>query len=192
MTSEVDVDVDNGLGGRLVTLVAEFGGGGNAPMLVVLRTAFAGVGIVDDNGDVDVVGALFGAVVVLSVGTAGVECVFTGLGVGKPEVVTDRDNGLPEGAAIEDAAELGRDRDSGSSGISGKGFLVFAIGSAGKGAVGGAVGGGLIFEGLCGIAEVIVVVIATDIARYARCDVSDCTLPSFALLLSVGHGQSRC
>ena len=160
-------------------------------MLVVLRTAFAGVGIVDDKGEVEVVDALFGTVEVLSVGTAGVECVFTGRGVGRPEVVTDRDRGLPEGAAIEEAAELGRDRDSGSSGISGKGFLIFEMGSAGNGAVGGAVGGGLIFEGLCGIAEVIVVVIATDIAVYARCDVHDCTLPSFVLLLPVGHGQDR-
>ena len=160
-------------------------------MLVVFRIAFAGVGIVDDSGDVDVVDALFGTVVVLSVGTAGVDCVFTGLGVGKPEVVTARDNGLPKGAAIDDAAEPGRDRDSGSSGISGKGFLVFAIGSAGNGAVGGAVGGGLTFEGLCGIAEVMVVVMATDIALYAPWDVCKCTLPLLVLLLPAGHGQKR-
>jgi hypothetical protein len=160
-------------------------------MLVVFRTAFAGVGIIDDDGDVDAVDALFGAVAVLSVGTAGVECVFTGLGVGKPEFVTARDTGLTEGAAIEEAAEPGRDRASGSSGISGKGFLVFAIGSAGNGAVGGAVGGGLTLEGLCGMAEVMVVVMAVDMALYDARDVGDCTLPSLVLLLPARHGQKR-
>ena len=148
-------------------------------MLVVLRTVFPGVGIVEESGDVAVVvEVLFGAVVVLIVGTVGVDWVFTGRGVGKPEVVTDLVNGFPDGAAIDEAAEPGRDPRS--SGISGNGLedLVFVIGSAGRGAVGGAVGGGLILEGLCGIAEVMVVVMAIDIAVYAQCDVCDCTLPS--------------
>jgi hypothetical protein len=178
LTSDVDVEVDNGLGGRLFTLGLAFGGGGKAPMLVVLRTAFAGVGITEESGDVAVVvEVLFGAVVVLIVGTFGVERVCTGLGVGRPEVVTALVNGFPDGAAMDDAAEPGL--DSRSSGMSGNGLdLVFAIGSAGRGAVGGAVGGGLILEGLCGIAEVMVVVMAIDIAIYAQCDVCDSTLPS--------------
>lgn len=90
LMSEVDVDADSGLGGKLLTRGLALGGGGNAPMLVVLRTVLPGVGRAEDNGDVAVVEALFGAVVVLSVGTAGVELVLTGLGVGRPDAVTDR------------------------------------------------------------------------------------------------------
>jgi hypothetical protein len=155
LISEVDVDADSGLGGRLLTLVLTFGGAGNDPMLVVFRIVLPGVGSADPGGEVAVdVVFVFDIDVVLSVGMAGVEFVFTGLGVGKLEVVTDRDSGLFDGAAIEEAAEVGL--ESGASGISDRGFLVLATGSAGKGALGGAVGGGLIFEGRCIIVAVAV------------------------------------
>jgi hypothetical protein len=71
LTSDVEVDVDNGLGGRLLTL-AIFGGGGKAPILVVFRMVFPGVGSADEGGDV--VPELGVEVeVVFKVGTAGVE-----------------------------------------------------------------------------------------------------------------------
>lgn len=85
----------------------------------------------------------------------------TGLGVGRPEDVTARVKGLDD--AIEDAADVGLESASGSSGISGSGFLVFTIGSAGSGPEGGAEGGGFRCNGLCGRAEVIVAVIVADI-----------------------------
>ena len=157
LISEVDVDADSGLGGKLFTLGLAFGGAGSDPTLVVFRTVLPGVGSADPGGEGPVDGAfIYDIDVVLSVGMAGVECVFTGLGVGKLEVVTDRDCGLFDGAAIDEAAEVGL--ESGASGISGRGFLVLATGSAGRGALGGAVGGGLTFEGRCGIADVIVAV----------------------------------
>lgn len=68
--SDVDVDVERGLGGRLLTRGFGLGGAGNAPMLVVLRTDLPGVGIADEGGEVEV--ALC-TLVVLSVGTAGVD-----------------------------------------------------------------------------------------------------------------------
>ena len=122
----------------------EFGGAGNAPILVVLRTVFPGAGSAGDSG-VGEVEVVLDTNAVLRVGTAGVDWVFTGLGVGKPEVVTDRESGLLAGAAIEDDAEVGR--ESAESGTSGNGFLVFPIGSAGKGPDGGADGGGALCEG---------------------------------------------
>lgn len=155
-TSDVEVEAESGLGGKLLTLAVD-GGAGNCPMLEDFLSVFAGVGRVDDDGEVnDVVEFEAGAVVVLNVGTDGVEFVFTGFGVGNPDVVTDLVCGLLASVAIDEAADPGR--DSGASGMSGKGFLVFAIGSAGKGAVGGAVGGGLILDGRWGMADVMVVV----------------------------------
>ena len=110
-------------------------------MLVVLRKVLPGVGIAVEVGDVE-----SEAIVVFRVGTAGVECIFIGLGVGKPEdeYVTDRESGLL-GVAIEAAASVGR--GSGASGMSRSGFRVFVIGSAGNGPFGGAEGGGLRTEG---------------------------------------------
>lgn len=169
LMSDVEADVDNGLGGRLLTRGFDLGGFGNAPMLVVLRTVLPGVGIAEEGGDV-VAEPGFDIVVVLRVGTAGVDCVCTGFGVGRPEVVTDRVRGLLIGVAIEEDAEPGRE----VSGISGKGFRVFAIGNAGKGPVGGADGGGALV-GRCGIADVIVAVRDMDKARYQR--LSRCTFP---------------
>ena len=67
--SDVDVDADNGLGGRLFTR-AILGGAGKAPILVVLRRVFPGVGIADDGGEVEFD---VDPPVVLRVGTAGVE-----------------------------------------------------------------------------------------------------------------------
>ena len=49
LMSESEVEVDRGLGGRLDTLEAPFGGSGNAPILVVLRTVFPGVGMPDEG-----------------------------------------------------------------------------------------------------------------------------------------------
>ena len=170
LTSDVDVDADNGLGGRLFTLGGTFGGAGKAPILVVLRTLFPGVGSADDGAE------LKSALAVedfLSVGTAGVDCVFVGLGVGNPVVVTDRESGLPAGVAIEEAAEVGRESDV--SGISGSGFLVFAIGNAGRGPDGGAPAGG---GGLrCGKADVIVAVADRDIALSPYVVVCCCNSP---------------
>ena len=47
--SEREVEVDSGLGGKLETLALFFDGSGKAPILVVLRTVFPGVGILDDS-----------------------------------------------------------------------------------------------------------------------------------------------
>ncbi len=66
------VEVDRGLGGRLLTRVVPFGGGGKLPMLLVLRTFFPGVGSADD-GEIDVFVLDVDALNVLSVGTAGVD-----------------------------------------------------------------------------------------------------------------------
>ena len=159
LISDVDVDAERGLGGRLFTRGLLLGGAGKAPMLVVLRTLFPGVGNAEDCGaDIEFA---FDIKVLLRVGTAGVDCVFTGFGVGKPVVVTDRESGLLAGVAIEDAADVGR--ESGVSGTSESAFLVFPIGSAGKGPDGGADGGGGLCEGRCGIADVIVAVADMDI-----------------------------
>ena len=174
--SDVDADVDKGLGGRLLTRGLVFGGFGNAPMLVVLRTVLPGVGIADDGGEVAVEFDV-DILAVLRVGTAGVDCVCTGFGVGRPDVVTDRVRGLLIGVAIEEDAEPGRD----VSGMSGNGFLVFAIGKAGKGPVGGADGGGALV-GRCGMADVMVAVTDMDKVRSQR--LSRCTIPPSALCSS--------
>ena len=84
-----------------------------------------------------------------------------GLGVGKLEAVTERVSGLLPGVGIAEEEEPGR--DSGVSGMSGSAFLVFAIGSAGRGPDGGANGGGA-REGRCGMVEVMVAVADVDIA----------------------------
>lgn len=72
LTSDVDVDADSGLGGRLLTLGLAFGGAGNEPTLVVFRILFPGVGSADVGVDVDVAipYAMDG---LLRVGTAGVD-----------------------------------------------------------------------------------------------------------------------
>lgn len=128
-TSEEEVAVESGLGGRLDTLGPPFGGRGNAPMLVVLRNVFPGVGmpedgVVDDTGEVAFINATSA---VFSVGTAGVDRDF---GVGRPDEVTDRVI-LAGGRPSCDV------KVSLSSGMSGSGFLVLGIGSAGSGPEGG-------------------------------------------------------
>lgn len=153
--------MESGLGGRLLT--REFlGGAGKAPALVVLRSVLPGVGR-DDTGEGEPVGGVILAVV-LRVGIAGVECVFVGRGVGRPEVVTDRVSGLPAGVAIDDAEDAGR--LSASSGMAGNGFLVLAMGRAGRGpeggAEGGAEGGGLRSSGRWGMALLMVAVAVMD------------------------------
>jgi hypothetical protein len=138
LISDVDVDAESGLGGRLLTLET-FGGAGKAPILVVFRRVLPGVGNAEVGVDVPEVAV--GSPVVFKVGTAGVECTFVGRGVGRPEVVTDLVGSLLTDD-MDDAEDAGRESASGSSGISGSGFLVFAIGRAGNGPEGGAEGGG--------------------------------------------------
>lgn len=118
-----------------------FGGNGNAPILVVLRKVLPGVGIAEDGGEGEapVPSPLVGVVsAVFSVGTAGVERVFR---VGRPEVVTDRIDGLGMG---DDEAGVGLagpwlklGRTSMAFGTSGRAFLVLDTGRAGSGAEGG-------------------------------------------------------
>ncbi len=138
--SDVEVEVESGLGGRLL-FRAILGGAGKAPMLVVFRTVLPGVGRAEIGGDIAPEPGIRLTPEVLSVGTAGVDCVLVGRGVGRPEDVTARVSGLPAGVAIDEAEDAGR--DSGSSGMSGSGFLVFVMGRAGNGPDGGAEGGGL-------------------------------------------------
>lgn len=161
LTSVVEAEADSGLGGRLFTRV--FGGCGNAPILVVLRKVLPGVGR-PLGGEFEVAefapefpGTLAKAAV-FSVGTAGVVFALMSLGVGRPDVVTDRLGVVAPGVGMLDAAEPGRDT---SSGISGKGLRIFEIGSAGNGPVGGGCGGRE--DVLCGSAEAIVVVTDIDI-----------------------------
>lgn len=136
-------------------------------ILLGFLIALPGVGSAD-NGEVDAE-LSFAICGVVRVGTVGVDRLFAGFGVGRPEVVTARVRGLmPAFVLIEadtEPLELGRDCDS--SGVSGSGFLVFARGRAGKGPEGGGeIGGGGREDGLCGIAEVIVAVVDVDIAMF--------------------------
>ena len=171
LTSDVEVDAESGLGGKLFTRGLVFGGAGKAPILVVFRRVFPGVGRAD-AADVEIALPIEG---LFSVGTAGVDWVFEGFGVGKPEVITDLESGLLAGVAIEDDAETGL--ESGVSGISDNGFRVFPIGSAGRGPDGGAEGGGGLCEGRCGIADVIVAVAVKDIALFPGTLVRCCRSP---------------
>jgi hypothetical protein len=54
LASDVEVEVERGLGGRLLPRTAPLGGSGKAPMLVVFRIVFPGVGIPDDSGEGEV------------------------------------------------------------------------------------------------------------------------------------------
>lgn len=76
---------------------------------------------------------------------------------------------IPDAEVIDaetEPLELGRDSKA-ASGVSGRGFLVFARGNAGRGpAGGGEIGGGGRDDGRCGIAEVIVAVVDVDIAMF--------------------------
>ena len=162
----MDADSASGLGGRLLTRAVNLGGGGKLAMLVVLRTVFPGVGRAE-VGDASGVATPLEATEVLRVGTAGVDCVFAGRGVGNPEVVTARVRGfMPDGITGTDPEPVELGLDSDASGVSGNGFLVFASGNAGRGPDGGGdVGGGGREVGLCGMAEVVMVaVIDVDIA----------------------------
>lgn len=162
LTSVVDADAESGLGGRLLTRV--LGGAGKAPMLVVLRKVLPGVGNADMGGELDVAeldaewtDALAKAAV-FSVGTAGVVFAFASRGVGRPDAVTERRGVVAPGVGMPDAAEPGR---GASSGTSGRGLRVFAIGSAGRGPVGGGCGGRELVR--VGSAEVMMAVVVTDI-----------------------------
>jgi hypothetical protein len=90
-----------------------------------------------------------------------VDCALAGLGVGRPEVVTERVMGRPprDGLFAADELEEVLGRGSTASGMSGRGFLVFGIGRAGSGPEGGASGAR---RGRWGIADVIVVVRDND------------------------------
>ena len=152
------VEVDRGLGGRLLTRVLPLGGGGKLPMLLVLRTVLPGVGIAED-GDAAELWVEAEVLSVLSVGTAGVDCVLAVLGVGRPVVVTARARGL-----IPDIEPDEGGRVSETSGASTKDFRVFATGRAGRGPDGGGeIGGGALVDGRCGMAEVMVAVVVVDI-----------------------------
>lgn len=158
LMSEREVDVDKGLGGKLDTRVLPFGGSGKAPMLEVLRTVLAGTGtpeevVVLEEGEAEWATDVSA---VLRVGTAGVDRALADVGVGSPEVVTDRVSALELGVGME---EVEADRESGVSGVSGIGFLDFTTGRAGRGPDGGASGDA---EGRR--VPVMVVVADTDIA----------------------------
>lgn len=95
-TSEREVVVERGLGGRSEIRGLPAGGKGKAPKLVVLRSVLPSVGMADEGGVGE--GEVPSPVcleksAVLSVGTAGVECVLDGFGVGRPETVTARVGG---------------------------------------------------------------------------------------------------
>lgn len=78
------------------------------------------------------------AVAALNVGTAGVETVFVGRGVGRPD--TERFVGV-FGIDIPEAAEPGLETLSSSAGTSGSDLRVLAMGNAGSGPLGGGCGG---------------------------------------------------
>lgn len=142
LTSVVEAEADNGLGGKLFTRL--FGGAGKAPTLVTLRKVLPGVGRAEVGGEfelAEVAPELFvrlGNAAVFSVGTAGVVFALFSFGVGRPDEVTALFGVVAPGVGMPEAAEPGREA---SSGTSGSAFLVFAIGSAGKGPVGGGCGG---------------------------------------------------
>lgn len=110
-------------------------------MLEVFLTVFPGVGkdeAVAGDGLLDAVADFGPATVgtaVLSVGTAGVDCECFGLGVGKADSVTDLGGSF-------DGVEIPRPvAGLASSAPSADAFLVFGIGRAGRGPLGGASGG---------------------------------------------------
>lgn len=131
-----DVDAERGLGGRLVTRAAPFGGSGKDPILVVLRTVLGMP--VPIGGDGEGAG---GCSFALSVGTAGVELALRGWrGVGRPERVTDRegmDVFLAEGGGMFEAVEVRRDSAELEAMLSPDNLRVLATGKAGSGPVGG-------------------------------------------------------
>jgi len=160
LRSDNEVDAESGLGGKLGTLGLLFGGSGKAPMLVVLRIVLPGVGTpyegVPDRGDDGRSGVVM---VVFKVGTAGVDRVFVGFGVGRPEVVTERVTGFEAGVSIAGEADV--------SGMPDDAFLVFGIGNAGKGRDGGASGE---VEGR--LIPIVVIVAVAD------ADMASCSSPS--------------
>lgn len=83
----------------------------------------------------------------------------TGLGVGRPEVVTARVSGLMPEMEPEESGRL-----SIASTVSPRDLRVLATGRAGSGPEGGGdMGGGGLFDGRWGMADVIVVVAVEDI-----------------------------
>lgn len=110
----MDWVVDSGLGGRLVTRGVPFGGKGNWPILAVLRIVL-GNPLPESPGDGEGTG---GSGVVLNVGIEGEELVFVLPGVGSPEEVTDRTEGMAVrlGVVVVRGSEaVDVRRDSGSS-----------------------------------------------------------------------------
>lgn len=97
-----DCVADNGLGGRLVTRGVPVGGKGNWPILAVLRIVL-GRALPEAPGE-----RSSGSGVFLSFGTEEAEFAFVLPGVGSPEVVTER----TEGMAVRLGVELVRGREA--------------------------------------------------------------------------------
>lgn len=122
-------------------------------MLAVLRTVFGKAGRLDGVGE----GAVGIEEVVLRVGTMGVELDLTGFGVGRPDIVTERTEGVDLLGVVEgicdaiEALELRLLCEGVPSSVDF--WRDLATGRAGRGPVGGAAKGG---RGLRGMAEVMV------------------------------------
>jgi hypothetical protein len=135
LRSEVDSDVESGLGGRLDTRVT-FGGRGKEPMLAVFRRVGSEVVSGEVMGEVGDTDGNAGTPVVPRVGNAGVERLLL-LGVGSPERVTERRGVLCAGVGNPEPEDRGRSSDD-MSVMSESCDLVLCIGSAGSGPNGGA------------------------------------------------------
>lgn len=152
---------DRGLGGKLETRCAPFGGKGNAPMLEVFLRVLPGVGREDAvwgelaAADFDTADAA--ATAVFRVGTAGDEYEVLAFGVGRLESVTDLDGNL-DGVDIPRPVPAVLGRESSALSVD-EALLVFDIGKAGNGPDGGAASGGR--------GKVEVIETAVDILSYA-------------------------
>lgn len=193
LRSEAEAEADSGLGGRLFTRV--LGGCGKAPTLVVLRKVLPGVGRADVGGELELAEFVAGLVwplvkeTVFIVGTAGVVLALLSFGVGSPDDVTARFGVIAPGVGMPEAAELEREP---SSGISGSGLRVFAMGSAGRGPVGGGCGGR--DDVLWGSAEVMVAVADIDIEPMrppVLSPSSSCTFPPTIPTPVLSTGNAR-
>lgn len=175
LTSDRDVEVESGLGGRLETRGLPLGGSGKALMLVVLRRVLPGVGMPDEDGPEGDCEVLWSAEVsvVLTVGTEGVERALDGADVSSFELVNDREGDLEPGRGIEEFEPC---RRSDESGMPGNGFLVLGTGNAGKGPDGGASGD---VEGRR----------IPDIVEVADADMVCCRYPSLKLCSIQGLGR---
>lgn len=129
-------------------------------MLVAFRTVLPGVGSPEGGEfelaefDAGLPGTLAKAEV-FRVGTAGVVFALVSLGVGRAEDVTARRGVVAPVVGMPEAAEPGRDASLALA-VSGRGLRSLGLGNAGRGPVGGGLGG--LDEVLCGSAEVMVAV----------------------------------